>query len=80
MYSMGAYFLEVVVDYIPGDGWTADAVFSRRADYRAHGAVHKVRYPADVVGPSRATVERATVIGHEGSSRNAAMSSSHHSQ
>ncbi len=61
MYSIGAYFMEVVIESIPGDGWTADAVFSRRADYKAHARVPKVRYPAHVVQSTKGQAEGATV-------------------
>lgn len=59
MYSMGAYFVEVIPESIPGDGWTGDAQFSRQSDYRRHADVLKVSYPSHVVEPTRAMAERA---------------------
>ncbi|SAK99222.1 hypothetical protein AWB77_05949 [Caballeronia fortuita] len=61
MYSVDEYFVEIAAESIAGDGWTADAIFSRRADYRGHGRVWKVRYPAHILGPTKAAVEKATV-------------------
>ena len=59
MYSMGAYFVEVIPQSIPGDGWTGEAQFSRQSDYRRHADVPKVSYPSHVVQPTRAMAERA---------------------
>ena len=59
MYSMGTYFLEIISDPIPGDGWTAEARFSRQADYRKHADVPKVTYPTHIVQPTKGAVERA---------------------
>jgi hypothetical protein len=59
MYSMGVYFLEVFPEPIPGDGWTGDARFSRRNDYRRHGDVIKVTFRSNIVRPTMAAAESA---------------------
>jgi hypothetical protein len=59
MYSMGIYFLEVFPEPIPGDGWTGDARFSRRGDYRRHAYVTKVTFHSHVVRPTKSAVESA---------------------
>ena len=61
MYSMGAYFVEVIPQSIPGDGWTADAQFSRQIDYRKHAEVPKVSYPSRIVELTKASAERAVM-------------------
>ncbi len=58
MYSIGTYFVEVLSESIPGDGWTANARFSRKLDYRQHAEVKTVTYPTHIVGPNKAQVER----------------------
>lgn len=57
MYSMGAYFLEIVPQPIPNHGWTGDAWFSRRSDYRKHADVPKVSFASHVAPPSAASAE-----------------------
>jgi hypothetical protein len=59
MYSMDAYFLEILPAPVPGDGWTADARFSRQSDYRKHNEVPKVTYPTHIFQPTKPSVERA---------------------
>ncbi|SAL84590.1 hypothetical protein AWB74_06993 [Caballeronia arvi] len=59
MYSMGTYFLEVFPEPIPGDGWTGDARFSRRNDYRRHADVTKVTFHSHIVRPTMAAAESA---------------------
>jgi hypothetical protein len=61
MYSMDAYFLEVLSDHIPGDGWTADARFSRKMDYAMHADVPKVTYPTHIQQATKASAESAAV-------------------
>jgi hypothetical protein len=62
MYSMNAYFLEVICQRNPDDGWSADARFSRRNDYRKHTEVVKVVVPLHLAEPTRASAEKAAVF------------------
>jgi hypothetical protein len=59
MYAMGIYFLEIFPEPIPGDGWTGDARFSRRSDYRRHAEVTKVTFHSHIVRPTMAAAEIA---------------------
>jgi hypothetical protein len=59
MYSMGAYFLEIFPEAIPGDGWTGVACFSRRSDYKRHAEVPKVAFPTHIIMPTMALTEVA---------------------
>jgi hypothetical protein len=61
MYAMGAYFLEVFPNSIPGGGWTAEARFSRRDDYRRHSHVPVATFPSPIVMPTRGSAETAAV-------------------
>ncbi|SAK96613.1 hypothetical protein AWB79_07355 [Caballeronia hypogeia] len=61
MYSMGAYFVEIIPQSVTGKGWTADARFSRQADYRKHAEVLKISYPSQLIEPTRALAERAVL-------------------
>jgi hypothetical protein len=61
MYSMGAYFLEITPEPIPGDGWTGQARFSRRSDYRRSGEVLKVAFASHIVRPTMTAAESAIV-------------------
>lgn len=62
MYSMGPYFLEIVPESIPGYGWTGQARFSRRSDYRKHlDDVRKVTFPTHIVKATRTSAESAIV-------------------
>lgn len=62
MYSLGPFFLEVLPASAPGDGWTADARFSRRCDYRnTRTKVQKVTYSTGFVGKTRSDVEKQVV-------------------
>ena len=59
MYSMGAYFLEIFPESVPGDGWTGEARFSHRSDYRRHADVPKVTFQSHIVMPTMASAESA---------------------
>ncbi|MDR5815127.1 MULTISPECIES: hypothetical protein [unclassified Caballeronia] len=59
MYSLGAYFLEIFPESIPGDGWTGAARFSRRSDYKLHAVVTTVTFPSHIFKPSRRQAEGA---------------------
>jgi hypothetical protein len=59
MYSMDTYFLEILSLPVPGDGWTAEARFSRQSDYRKHADVPKVTYPTHIFQPTKPSVEKA---------------------
>ncbi|SAK99559.1 hypothetical protein AWB78_05800 [Caballeronia calidae] len=59
MYSMGIYFLEILLEPIPGDGWTGAARFSRRDDYKRHADVPKAVFPSHIVRPTKGSAEAA---------------------
>lgn len=61
MYSLGAYFLEVLLDSGPGNSWTGDAQFSRRADYIKHDDVPKVIFPTRLFRGTKTSAEQAVV-------------------
>lgn len=59
MYSLGAYFLEIFPESIPGDGWTGVARFSRQSDYKRHAEVTTVTFHSHIFQPTRRMAEGA---------------------
>lgn len=59
MYSLGAYFLEIFPESIPGDGWTGVARLSRRSDYKRHAGVTTVTFHSHIFQPTRHRAEGA---------------------
>jgi hypothetical protein len=55
MYSLGAYFLEVLLDSRPGNSWTGDAQFSK------HDDVPKVIFPTRLFRGTKTSAEQAVV-------------------
>jgi hypothetical protein len=62
MYTMGAYFLEVFPQSIPGDGWTGSVRFSRRGDYRQPADVPTVTMQSHIVRPTMRATEAAILV------------------
>ncbi|SAL71389.1 hypothetical protein AWB70_07369 [Caballeronia cordobensis] len=61
MYAVGNYFIEILPEPLPGEGWTGSARFSRRSDYRRHASVTKVTLPSHILMPTMAAAESAIV-------------------
>jgi hypothetical protein len=62
MYTMGAYFLEVMPQSIPNDGWTGDVRFSRRGDYRRPANVPTVTLQTHIFRPTKQATEAAILV------------------
>ncbi|WP_250442130.1 hypothetical protein [Caballeronia sp. AZ1_KS37] len=59
MYSMSGFFVEIIPEHVPDDGWTAIAQFSRQRDYRKHDEVPKATFPTNLAYGTRSAAERA---------------------
>jgi hypothetical protein len=61
MYSIRGFFIEILPERVPGDGWTADARFSLQSDYKRHGDVLKVTWSSHLNAATKGSVEIATL-------------------
>lgn len=61
MYLVGDYFVECILNHIPGDGWTASARISRKEDWRKVGRIPKAVGAPSLHYSTRRDAERAAI-------------------
>ncbi len=64
MYKMQPFFVEIQTEYLPGEGWIANAAFSRIQDYKCRTllSVPKTRFRVGRTYPTRGAAERDAVL------------------